>query len=394
MAKREYELVVYGATGFTGRLVSEYLAGHASSLRGDAPMRWAIAGRSRRKLERVAARLPMQVGIIEADASDGASLEAMAAQARVVVTTVGPYAQLGEPLVKACLAARTDYLDITGEPAFVDTLLARYDAEARDAGVLIINCCGFDSIPADLGTLYTVQQLPEGAAKSVRAYVKTRGKPSGGTWASLVGALADGPQISPPAQKKEGGRSASPGQGRRRQGLHREPLVGGWAIPMPVIDPLVVKRSSREHPAHGPDFRYAHYLRLGSLAQVAGLMGGVAGIYALSQTAPTRRWLLSRRPSGAGPSEEERKKSFFEITFIGEADGARVVTRVSGGDPGYDETSKMLAESALLVASARDTLNLKGGVVTPAAAMGEPLIERLRAAGIVFETLSRKIDNP
>ncbi len=388
MADRAYDLVIYGATGFTGQLVAEYLARHAGTRSAEEPLRWALAGRSREKLRRVADALPegADVGLIEADAGDGRSLEAMAAQARVLVTTVGPYAQLGEPLVKACLAAGTDYLDITGEPAFVDQLIERYDAEARDAGVLIINCCGFDSIPADLGTLFTVQQLPDGAPKSVRAYVKTRGTPSGGTWASLIGALADG------IPKKAGSRGSGAGgtkrSGPKRKNMHREPLVGGWSLPMPVIDPLVVKRSSRAHPAYGEGFRYAQYLRLGSLAQVASLMGGIAGLFALSQTAPTRRWLLSRRPSGAGPSEEERAKGFFALTFIGESAGKQVVTRVSGGDPGYDETSKMLSESALLVASARDTLPIKGGVVTPAAAMGEALIERLQAVGIQFEVVS------
>ena len=145
-------------------------------------------------------------------------------------------------------------------------------------------------------------------------------------------------------------------RGRKRRGFHRVEHDDGWALPMPVIDPAIVKRSSRRHEAYGADFRYQQFLRLGSLAQVGGLLGGVAGVFALSQTAMTRRWLLGRRPSGDGPNEEVRAKSFFELTFVGTSERCRVVTRVSGADPGYDETSKMLAEAGVLVATRKEDL--------------------------------------
>lgn len=370
---REHDLLLWGATGFTGGLVAEYLTRHAGEVR------WAIGGRDPVKLAAVKRRIvaidpaAKAVGVVQARAEDEGALERMTAQARVVLSTVGPYARHGEPLVRACLATRSDYLDITGEPAFVAMLQERYDAEARDAGVLLVSCCGFDSIPADLGVLFNVLKLPPRAEKSVRGYVKSRGTFSGGTWASALGIMADAGL---------GGLRAGDGK------IHREEVVRGWGVPMPVVDPLIVRRSASARPeVYGPGFRYEQYLRLSSLPQVAATVGGVGGVVALAQLAPARRWLEKLRPSGAGPSEEQRKKSFFELTFIGEGGGQRAVTRVRGGDPGYDETAKMLSESGLLVARSRAELPQAGGVTTPAAALGERLIERLQAAGISFEVV-------
>ena len=384
MTDAPFDVVVFGATGFTGGLVTRYLARKRQAGQLPDGFRFAIAGRDANKLRRLAESVEVPVGQIVANTTDQASVDSMARQARVVLTTVGPYAQLGEPLVKACLSAGADYLDITGEPTFVNRIRDRYDAEARDAGVLVINCCGFDSIPADLGALFTVLQMPGTSGKSVTAYVKTKGQPSGGTWASIIGAFAEGPGGLSRQQKAT--RNTRGGRTKRR-GFHRVEHDDGWALPMPVIDPVIVKRSSRRHEAYGADFRYQQFLRLGSLAQVGGLLGGVAGVFALSQTAMTRRWLLGRRPSGDGPNEEVRAKSFFELTFVGTSERCRVVTRVSGADPGYDETSKMLAEAGVLVATRKEDLRLQGGVVTPAGTFGELLIDQLRDAGIRFEVI-------
>ncbi|MBN4059115.1 saccharopine dehydrogenase, partial [Endomicrobium sp. AH-315-J14] len=215
-------------------------------------------------------------------------------------------------------------------------------------------------------------------------------KPSGGTWASLINAFAEGNLALLGGRVRGKGGSSKPRSSesgkKKLPAMHRAP-DGAWALPMPVIDPAIVKRSSRAREEYGPNFSYGHYLRLGSLGKVGGLIGGLAGVFVLAKIPPTRKWLLGLRSSGTGPTAEERKNSFFQVTFVGEARGKRVVTRVSGGDFGYTETSKMLSESALLLATERAELPVKGGVVTPATAMGKRLIERLQEVGIAFDVI-------
>jgi short subunit dehydrogenase-like uncharacterized protein len=383
--KRPYDIVVFGATGFTGRLVVDYLCGHADA----ASLSWAIAGRSAEKLSAIASDLrdgqgePLSVDTVIADSGDWDSLEAMTQKTRVLLSTVGPYVQYGEPLVEACVATGTDYLDITGEPAFVHGIREQFDESAKDAGVLLVSCCGFDSIPADLGVLYTRQQVPDEASVTIRSYVKAKGQPSGGTWASLITILADGAVRSGP--RPTGARSV---RARQKSRFHRHEERGSWVIPMPVIDPSIVRRSAALRGDYGPDFHYEQYYETESLLTAGGLAAGVAGLFLLSQFEPTRQLLLNQRPSGSGPSVEEREKGFFRVEFVAEWDGERVVTQVRGGDPGYTETAKMVAESALALACQRDQLPLKRGVATPASALGDVLRERLENAGIVFEVLT------
>jgi short subunit dehydrogenase-like uncharacterized protein len=383
-----YDLVLLGATGFTGQLVAEALA----QLPGR--VRWAIAGRDPVKLRDEKTSLVGispdngDVGLITADTSDPGSLRAMAEQARIVVTTVGPYAEHGLPVVQAAVEAGAHYLDITGEPAFVNASRDRFDAAARDKGLRVVHCCGFDSIPADLGALFTVLQLPRGLPKQVRGYVKTNGKASGGTWASLLEAMGGSGPKREPKPKSEARDAPQP---RRERGplLHRPPEgVRGVALPMPVIDPVLVRRSARTMPdVYGPDFRYEQFLVLRSVGRAAQLAAGVGAVWALAQAKPTRRLLRRLRPSGEGPSAAERAKLFFQITFSGRAGDSRVLTRVSGGDPGYDETSRMLAHAALLLAERERDLPDAAGVLTPATAFGEPGIEAMREAGLRFELL-------
>jgi short subunit dehydrogenase-like uncharacterized protein len=385
-SQRSYDVIVFGATGFTGRLAAEYLARKAL----EQPLRWAIAGRSAARLAEVKAALVAvnpacgDLGVLEASSADPASLERMAAQARVVLTTVGPYAEHGEPLVAACIKEGTHYVDITGEPEFVDGLLDRHHAAARERGVRIVNCCGFDSIPHDLGALFTVKQLPSGAPITVEGFVRAKGTFSGGTWQSAIGAMAklrDRPKRS---------RSAAP-SGRKVRGIKPrirfEPRLRAWVCPMPTIDPQIVLRSARGLAAYGPEFRYGHYVQIRSAVSLAGLVVGVGAVVALAQIGPARELLRKVRGSGEGPSAEERAKGSFKVTFHGTSGSARVVTRVSGGDPGYTETAKMVAESALCLAFDGDELPSAGGVLTPAEAMGETLIGRLQKVGIKFEVL-------
>jgi short subunit dehydrogenase-like uncharacterized protein len=381
---RDHEIVVYGATGFTGALTAEYLARNAPGLR------WALAGRNRRKLEAVRARLAEidpalgSLDLVEADMDDPAALQAMAASTQVVITTVGPYLKYGEPVVAACAAAGTDYVDLTGEPEFVDRMWLGYHAEAVNTGARLVHSCGFDSIPHDLGALFTVNQLPEGVPLKVEGFVRVGGTFSGGTYHSAVNAMSRLRQARQAANDRK--RAEPRPNGRTVGGIVGPPrrANGGWAVPMPTIDPQVVLHSAAALERYGPKFRYGHYLTVKRLPMAAGLVAGTGTLVALAQLPPTRNLLLKLKDPGDGPTPEERDKAWFKVRFVGQApdDDSRVVCEVRGGDPGYGETSKMLAETALSLA--RDDLPETAGQVTTAAALGQALIDRLDTAGIRF----------
>jgi short subunit dehydrogenase-like uncharacterized protein len=387
-SKRNYDIVVFGATGFTGALTAEYLARHAPS-----SIRWALAGRSLDKLEAVRARLVeidkacASLDLLKADVADTDSIRKVADATRVVIATVGPYILYGEPLVAACAAAGTDYVDLTGEPEFVDLMWLRYHEQAQKSGARLVHCCGFDSIPHDLGALFTVQQLPQGAPIKLEGFVRAGGTFSGGTFHSAVNAFGRARQYA--AVRKERFKREGASGGRKVSGtaakIRFDKALGTWVVPMPTIDPQIVKRSARALSAYGPDFSYGHFVQVKTLSRVLGLVGGVGALFGLAQTRLTRNWLLSKKSSGEGPSEARRRKSWFRVRFVGEAGSKRLMTEVTGGDPGYGETSKMLAESALCLAL--DPLPKTSGQVTTAAAMGNALIERLQKAGIQFRVV-------
>lgn len=378
---REFDVVVFGATGFTGRLVAEYLA------RGAPTVRWAIAGRSAAKLEAVKRELVAidprceSVGVITASTDDRPSLDAMAARARVLLTTVGPYARLGRDTVAACVAQGADYVDITGEPDFVRDTIERHHARAADRGLRVVNCCGFDSVPHDLGAWMTVQRLAPAGPATVDAFVRSRGTFSGGTWNSALEFIAKRASPRLPLAPHEGRSLAS------RARLHYEPELRAWAAPLPTIDPQIVLRSASLLPAYGPAFTYGHYAQVRSAATLVAAGVGIGAVAALAQLEPTRNLLARLKGSGEGPSAEERARSWFTVTLRGRSGGRTVLTRVSGRDPGYDETAKMLSESALALALDRDALPAQHGVITPAAAMGDALLARLQRAGMRFEIL-------
>ena len=382
---RPHDLVLFGATGFTGGLTADYLAAHVP-----AATPWAIAGRNRAKLEAIRDRLAALPGTTEmpallvADVTDPDSMRAVAESAHVVATTVGPYIHLGEPLVAACAAAGTDYLDLTGEPEFVDLMWVRHHATARASGARLVHCCGFDSIPHDLGAQFTVEQLPPDGPIALRGIVQADARFSGGTLHSAVTAFGRARQYAKVAAQRS--RLEVLPTGRRARAVtgrpYREPAVDRWAIPFPTIDPAVVVRSARALPEYGPDFTYGHHVAVKHLAVAAGGVAGVAGLFAAAQLPPARRLLLGRMASGDGPSAQRRSESWFTVTFVGEGGGRRVVTTVRGGDPGYTETAKMLAEAALCLAY--DALPDTAGQVTPAVAMGVALRTRLVANGIAF----------
>ena len=392
--KREYDVVLFGATGFTGKLIAEYLARNAGP-----DLSWAIAGRDRGRLERVRDELARiepaagttsgpaasTIGVIEADNRDWASLAVMANRARVVLSSVGPYIDNGLQLVRACVAGGSDYVDITGEPPFVRDVVEKLDGPAREQGLRIVNCCGFDSIPHDLGVLFTVNQLPADQPITIEGYVTARGRISSGTARSAIKIMSTvrRDRKRPPASPDVAGRHVRALPARP----HYEQAVHAWAIPFPSIDPAIIRRSARALERYGPDFAYAHYLCTSSLGSMARLVAGVGAVTALSQLRLTRNLLLSRLPSGKGPSSEDIERGWFEVTFVARSGETKLVTRVRGGDPGYGETAKMAAESALCLIRDRARLPERAGVLTPAVAMGEVLIERLERAGIHFEVM-------
>jgi saccharopine dehydrogenase (NAD+, L-glutamate forming) len=388
MADREYDIVLFGATGFAGRLTADYLARHVPP-----ECRWALAGRSMPKLEAVREDLRAAdprhgaIPLLRADATDAGSVRDVARAARVVISTVGPYVLHGEALVAACAAEGTDYLDLTGEPEFVNTTYVRHHELARSTGARLVHSCGFDSVPHDLGAYFTVLQLPEGVPLTVRGYVRASAAFSGGTFHSAVTGFSR-PRANLVASRRRKAAEALPDDRSARAipgRPGRDPLGSGWAVPLPTIDPQVIARSARAVPRYGPAFRYSHFASVPNLATALAGVTGVAALFGAAQLPPVRRLLLGRVSPGDGPSAARRARSWFTVTFVGEGGGKRVVTRVSGGDPGYDETAKMLAESALALAF--DDLPTTSGQVTPAAAMGEALLARLQRAGIRFEML-------
>lgn len=377
------DLIVYGATGFTGGLVAEYLVARP----GLSTSRWGLAGRNRPKLEAVRDRLSQinpeaaSLSIHVADADARASLDAMAAAASVILTTVGPYAEHGPPLVAACVAHGTDYVDLTGEPGFWRAMIDAHHTQAEQNGALIVPCCGFDSIPHDLGAWLVVQALREHGVRgpiACNGYVAAKGRLSGGTWQSLLGILASAPLRRPSAAADD----------HRPSGVHFAEDVARWVVPMPTIDPMVVSRSAAlaEYPQ---GFGYRAWIEMGSRAAALGVLAAAVG-GTLAVKVPAARRLLSRvLPSGAGPTPEQRAKSWFRVKVVGRGGDAVATASISGGDPGYGETAKMIAESALCLATQRDALPMRGGLATPAAAMGGVLVARLREAGLKITVTTR-----
>ncbi|MFD3870525.1 saccharopine dehydrogenase family protein [Streptomyces sp. NPDC058623] len=383
--QRAHDVVLFGATGFVGALTAEYLAAHAP-----AACRWALAGRDLGKLERLRERLTVlnpacaDLPLLRADASDGPAVRELAASTRVLATTVGPYVWYGAELVEACAKAGTDYVDLTGEPEFVDRMYVAHDARARETGARLVHACGFDSIPADLGAWFTVNRLPEGVPLRVDGFVRSNALFSGGTLASALTALGRGPQTLAAARSRRLHEPRLPG--RRVRGPVGAPRfsreTGSWALPLPTLDPAVVARSAAALARYGPDFRYRHYAAVRHLPVAVGGTAAVGAVAALAQVPAARRWLMGRWEPGSGPDAERRARSWFTLRFVGEGGGRRVFTEVSGGDPGYGETAKMLAESALCLA--HDALPDTAGQLTTAVAMGDALLDRLQKAGIRF----------
>ncbi|MCZ1006205.1 saccharopine dehydrogenase NADP-binding domain-containing protein [Streptomyces lydicus] len=384
---RDHDLVLYGATGFAGSLTATYLAAHAPQ-----GCRWALAGRNTAKLERLRDRLTAinpdcaDLPLLRADSGDPHALRALAAGTKVLVTTVGPYLLHGEPLVAACAAAGTDYVDLTGEPEFIDRMYVRHDATARASGARLVHACGFDSVPHDLGVLFTVGLLPEGVPVRIDGFVRTNATFSGGTLASALTAASRPVAMAQAARERQ--RAEPRPAGRTVRAPFGPPLRSDetrtWGVPLPTLDPQVIARSAAALDRYGPDFRYRHYA---GVRRLPVAVGGVMGWEPCAQSPrfPPRGWLSRRLEPGEGPGPERRARSWFRVRFVASGGGERLITEVAGGDPGYDETAKMLAESALSLAF--DDLPETAGQVTTAVAMGDALTARLQDAGITFRVV-------
>jgi short subunit dehydrogenase-like uncharacterized protein len=341
--------------------------------------------------EQLAADRPelKELPLLIADAADPESLRELAGQARVVISTVGPYLHYGEPLVAACAEAGCDYVDLTGEPEFVDAMYLKYHERAVQTGARLVHSCGFDSIPTDLGLLYTMRELgPQTGPVRVSGYIRVKGTFSGGTLASAMTAMSRPKQMARTAKAR---RSAEPKQPGRRFGVLAGPprhdkTAQAWIAPLPVIDNQVALRSAAALPEYGPDFRYGHFAAVRHLPIALGALAAIAGLAMAAQVKPLRQAVGKLVKPGQGPDQRRRAASWFTLRLKAEAGGRTLITEVSGGDPGYGETAKMLAESALCLAF--DDLPPTAGQLTTATAMGEALIKRLTHTGITFRTLS------
>src|SRR4051795_8658744 len=404
-ADRPLDVTVFGATGFVGKLLAEYLAEHAP-----ADTRIGLAGRSAEKLEKVRAELPQRARdwpLVTADSGDPESLKALAEGTRVVATTVGPYPKSGRALVEACAAAGTHYADLAGEVLFVhDCIECAHDA-AKASGARIVHSTGFDSIPSDMG-VYALHERAkaDGAGEleeTVLVVTALKGGPSGGTIASMKGQVdevkadKDARRLAadPYALDPQGGPNGGSKEERDSYGIGRDDELGQWIAPfvMASFNTRIVRRSNALLDyAYGRGFRYREVTGMGNgplapvkAAALAGGLGALAGGLAL----PPTRMLLDRvlPDPGEGPSESAREKGFFRMEIHTRTPaGARYRARVAAqGDPGYKATAMMMGESALCLALDRDRLPSPGGVLTPATAMGTVLIDRLRAAGMTLE---------
>ncbi|MGO9461707.1 MAG: saccharopine dehydrogenase family protein [Rhodomicrobium sp.] len=407
MNAKPYDIIVFGATSFVGRLLCRYFATQFSP----GEIRWAAAGRSDERLKQMRQSLgpkAADIPLVIADAASEPSLQAMCAEARVIISTVGPYALYGEPLVKVCAGSGTDYCDLTGEVQWIRRMLDRYEKTTQATGARIVHCCGFDSVPSDLGVYFLQRHANERFGrycKHVKMRVKAiRGGASGGTIASLMNvakeAAADpalrrdlrNPYLLCPREHQPETRQES------LNGPRYDPDFKSWLAPfvMAGINTRVVHRSNAlSNYAYGEDFRYDEAMLTGTGARGRMIAYAIAGALAgfLTMTAiPPARWFLKRfflPAPGEGPSPDSQKKGFYDLRFLGLlGDGRTISVKVTGdADPGYGSTSKMLGQiGACLALGSGDKKG--GGFWTPATILGDQLPRALQKhAGLSFELL-------
>jgi len=401
MSDRPFDLVVFGATGFTGQQAARWLARNAPG-----GLRWTLAARREHALREVAREVGLEADLIVADSTDAESIDAMVAQTRCVASFAGPFFRYSAPVVEACVRHDTHYVDITGETPWVRDLIQAYHDTAREQGTRIVPMCGFDSVPSDLGAWFTVRALREAtgqAARSVQAAFSMRGGGlNGGTLATLLTLgqayprrdLADPFLLNPGSTDRERWKEhADP------RGPVFDPQRQRWMMPF-VMGPMntrVVRRSAylyeQDGDAYGPDFHYQEYLDVkgGSRTRARLQTAALGAAFGLSQTRVGRKLFGVVGPSpGEGPSEEAMDKGSFRVHYhgIGE-EGGQIRTRMdSPGDAGNRSTVRFACCAALTLLFDAQEIGLepgRGGVLTPAYALGEPFLNRLRADGVRLE---------
>ena len=409
--KRAYAVVLYGATSFVGQITAHYLAEFLSANKdkSGSEINWAIAGRDQEKLNELQSKLTSTVDIIIANSDDAASLDAMTEQTQVIISTVGPYLKYGEPLIKSCVDNGTDYVDLTGEAIFIKDMMDKYQEAAKQSGARIVNSCGFDSIPSDLGVYFTQKQAEakfDSACDVIHMRVKAaKGGLSGGTIASMATIFEEVGQ-----DKSRRKQVANPyllnddkDAPNARQSNVSKPEYDSehqrWLAPfvMASINTRIVHRSNQLLGyEYGREFKYDEAMwmkdgikgKLTSYALSAGLLG-----FATAMMITPSRELLSKHvlpKSGSGPSKEEQENGYFDIRLFGQtANKNSITTKVTGDkDPGYGSTSRMLSQAALCLAQDISKEEVKGGFWTPASAMGDKLLARLeKHAGLSFDVI-------
>lgn len=402
MTEKTFDIILYGATSFVGQIVTRYM--NEQFRKGT--LKWAIAGRSRSKLEKLRGDIGLAgIELLVADASDEAALQAICARTKVIVSTVGPYALYGDTLVRVCATSGTHYCDLTGEPQWIRKMQARHEQAARQSGAWIVHCCGFDSLPSDLGVHFVQKHAMDRHGETCNRInmrvAKIRGAASGGTIASMINMVREASgdaelrrQLKDPYSLCPPGHAFSARQNDVRVAYDEE--CRSWIAPfiMAAINARVVHRSNAlSEYSYGTGFLYEEAMLTGAggrgkrAARLISL-GLSAGMLALAF--PPTRWLLENfvlpRP-GEGPSEQQQRDGEYDLVFLGTTrNGDKIRCRVTGDrDPGYGSTARMLAEAAACLAS-DVPVNTAGGFWTPAALMGNKLIGRLQAhAGLTFE---------
>lgn len=405
MQNRDFDVVLYGASGFTGKQTVEYFARNLKP----GELRWAIAGRNRQKLEAVKAEIGgavKDVAVLVADSQDQAAVDAIVSRTRVMLTTAGPYALYGTPIVDACVRFQTHYVDITGETPWVKDLITRYHDQAAANGTRIIPFCGFDSVPSDLGAYLVaryIQDQLKSQCREVKAFFQVSGGLNGGTMATVFNLIEAGQTerakdvflLNPEAEHS-----------RQEIVLNQDPQlpmydmdVAAWVGPffMGQINTRVVRRSNalfgQWQAPYGPDFRYQEFMKFGGPLggiQAVGMTAGTA-VFNVTLQSPLRQLMKAMLPKpGDGPSERTMNEGWFRCDLVGTtSDGRKVKGMIRDqGDPGNRATVKFLCESALCLVANSDELpggQKRGGILTPATALGDVLAERLRNAGMVIE---------
>ncbi|WP_100640647.1 saccharopine dehydrogenase family protein [Marinobacter salexigens] len=409
-AESTYDLVVFGATSFVGQILTQYLF---DSYGVTGEVKWAIAGRSESKLSTLKSGLGTGADglpVILADSTNDASLKTMCEQTRVVISTVGPYALYGEPLVKACVETGTDYCDLTGEVQWIRRMVDRYEDQAKASGARIVHCCGFDSIPSDMGVWFLQQQSEKTfgeTCQDVRMRVKVaKGGLSGGTVASMINIAKE--VAADPKLRKELANPFSISPAGHRSKARQPSLKGAefdktfktWLAPfvMGAINTRVVHRSNALQGArYGTEFTYDEAIMTGAGTKgrltAYGVTAALAGFLTASAIKPTR-WLVEKfvPQPGEGPSPEAQKTGFYDIRFVGRTqDGKTMITKVTGdADPGYGSTSKMLGQAGMCLAFDVPA-DQPGGFLTPASVLSDKLLERLtNKAGLSFEVVETR----